>query len=415
MKRGKEKHCEGDKAKLAALEKQQSAALDAQVTATEKTEKLRYERQDQMKADAHNDFIVGIAKFYAGIFGTGAENGYVGFISWANITLMLIIAIAFERLHAFLIEAGRNIKGNIRGLEQRIAHIQSGASFQNEFRPPPNGVPLFRYQEPVKDGGFKETGIGFTAPVGKPATAQSGFVGFKDTNGMQAKTGSDNRPFYGFNDPKKQAALDVLNLADGSEDRKTLDNRTRNKTYRQELASGGKVYRDKALDAPAPTRPANQKAGGTGLQNPALGTAEEHYSLPLEASPKVPEGRQDSHPSRPSAEGIQPLQPKGAEEGAIPKVPEGQQTEKATLTDGLYERWVSAIRAGQCAASVKQSWGWVQKQIAGSQAEKLTFNNREITAVVQLFFVRAIRDGYARLNPKYTSPKCGLPKYQWIA
>ncbi|QLQ33930.1 MAG: hypothetical protein HZT40_22485 [Candidatus Thiothrix singaporensis] len=98
---GREKHCEGDKAKLAALEKQQNVSLKAQVEATKETEQMRYDRQDKMKADAHNDFIVGIAKFYAGIFGAGAGNEYVGFISWANITMMLIIAIAFERLHAF--------------------------------------------------------------------------------------------------------------------------------------------------------------------------------------------------------------------------------------------------------------------------------------------------------------------------
>lgn len=175
LKRGKEKHCEGDKAKLAALKASQQESLTAQVEATKETEQLRYDRQDKMKADAHNDFIVGIAKFYAGIFEAGAENQYVEYISWANITLMLIIAVAFERLHAFLIEAGRDIKGNIRGLEQRIAQIQTGASLPNDIKTPPAGTPLFRYQE--NDGGFKRSDIGFTAPI-KAASAKSDFIGF---------------------------------------------------------------------------------------------------------------------------------------------------------------------------------------------------------------------------------------------
>ena len=54
---------------------------------------------------------------------------------------------------------------------------------------------------------------------------------------------SDDRPFYGFDDPKKQAALDALNLANGSEDRKT-------KTYRTANREGYEGFQDTALDAP---------------------------------------------------------------------------------------------------------------------------------------------------------------------
>jgi hypothetical protein len=141
-------HCDGDKAKLDALEKQQAAALSAQVAASSETQKLRYERQDQMKADSHNDFIVGLAQLYAALFGDGTEKAYVAFISWGNITLMLIIALAFERLHAFLIEAGRDIKGNIRGIEQSIAQMQDSSSpLANNKHLPPIGTPLFKHQQ----------------------------------------------------------------------------------------------------------------------------------------------------------------------------------------------------------------------------------------------------------------------------
>jgi hypothetical protein len=441
------KHCDGDKAALAALEKQQSAALNAQVVASAESEKLRYERQDKMKADAHNDFIVGLAQFYSSVAYALSgepkpENAYIEYIAWGNITLMLIIAIAFERLHAFLIEAGRDIKGNIRGIEQRIAQLQQGSSnYAGLSHLPPVGSPLFKYQDEPKDGGFKTTGIGFTAPVGKPTTAQSGFVGFKDTNGIKP-TPAPVDPNWKYINPtlEKREVRDIMDRGNekptpapvkadkpeiietsgfkqSPEQRAIVDrlHQEQMKTYREELRGGSHQFKDVPLDRPTPARPAHQKAGATGLQNPALGSAEEHYPLPLEASPKVPEGSHSAPPSRPSAEGGDTLQPKGAEGGDLPKVPEGQQGGKVAVPDGLYERWASAIRAGECGASVKQSWHWVQKQIAGSQTEKLTFNNREITAVVQLFFSRALRDGYARINPKYTSPKCGFPKYLWIA
>lgn len=216
------KHCDGDKAKLDALENQQTAALNAQVTANAETQKLRFERQDQMKADAHNDFIVGLARFYAALFGDSTEKAYVAFISWGNITLMLIIAVAFERLHAFLIEAGRNIKGNIRGLEQSIAQLQESTSpLAHNKHLPPVGTPLFKHQQA---GNHAPTPFSPAPAMAKNDGAYSGTkIGFTANRG-------DDRPFYGFDDPKKQAALDALNLATGSEDRKTLGKRTTNLT-----------------------------------------------------------------------------------------------------------------------------------------------------------------------------------------
>jgi len=263
------KHCNGDKAKLDALEKQQAAALNAQVVASAETQKLRYERQDQMKADAHNDFIVGLAQFYAAIayFGNTPENAYVDFISWGNITLMLIIAIAFERLHAFLIEAGRNIKANIRGIEQSIAQMQDSTSpLANNKHLPPVGTPLFKHQQ-----------MGNNSPTPfNPAPAMAkrepmeweekprAFPGFVNTDNMpKTKAATDDRPFLGFKDPKKQAALDALNLANGSEDRKT-------KSYRSANREGYEGFQDTALDAPvnrptpaSPSLPKGSEGSGT--------------------------------------------------------------------------------------------------------------------------------------------------------
>ncbi|HRJ95005.1 hypothetical protein [uncultured Thiothrix sp.] len=279
------KHCDGDKAKLDALENQQTAALNAQVAASSETQKLRYERQDQMKADAHNDFIVGLAQFYAALFGDGTEKAYVAFISWGNITLMLIIAIAFERLHAFLIEAGRNIKGNIRGLEQSIAQMQESTSpLAHNKHLPPVGIPLFKHQQA---GNHSPTPF-------NPATAMAkrdplaweenprAFPGFKDTNNMpKAKAEPDDRPFYGFDDPKKQAALDALNLATGSEDRKTLGKRTTNLTGKpdkpdqplhERVDIHARVGKHESSDKLSTYQQAEQAKVGTMIDCPQCGT-----------------------------------------------------------------------------------------------------------------------------------------------
>lgn len=83
------------------------------------------------------------------------------------------------------------------------------------------------------------------------------------------------------------------------------------------------------------------------------------------------------------------------------------------VPDDLYGAWVSAVNSGECLPSLKSSWHWLQKRIAGNQQSKMTFNNRELHAIAQAFFLRAVKDNHASINPRYTTPKCGLPKYLW--
>lgn len=389
---GKEKHCEGDKAKLAALQQQQSAALGAQVAASAETEKLRYQRQDQMKADAHNDFIVGIAKFYAALFGTGTENEYVGFISWANITLMLIIAIAFERLHAFLIEAGRDIKGNIRGLEQRIAQLQERSNpLAGGKHLPPVGQPLFKHNMEPKDGGFKTTSIGFNAPIGKPAVAksESRFVGFKDTNGL--------KPAPAPVKAEQPEIVESSGFKQSPAQREMVDklHQEQMQTYRQELRSGSRQFRDQPLDRPAPAMPTNQKQGATGLQNPALGTAEEQHPLPI-GEPEQPQGK-------PQAGGSEELS------GETPSKPQAGGSDDPT--GSLYPVWVAAVRAGECRPSVDETWKWIQKRIAPKETGSKTNDRTRIGKMQKGFFARAIHEGLMTINQNYTN---GGKKYLWV-
>lgn len=133
-------------------------------------------------------------------------------------------------------------------------------------------------------------------------------------------------------------------------------------TYRQALRSGHKNYQDGALDAPVSKL--HEPTLRTGSNNPAH---------------RVTQGQQ--------TQGIEkPL----------------------NIPANLYSQWCTAIRDGSCKPTVTASRSWVQKRIAASQREKLTYTPTEISAIVQVFFVKALRDGVVINNPHYTN---GKPKY----
>ena len=151
------------------------------------------------------------------------------------------------------------------------------------------------------------------------------------------------------------------------------------KTYREAIRTGAQEFHDTPLDKPlAPS--SEPQAGGVDT---------------LKQTPS----------SEPQAGGRNTLKLEG-----IRVTP---QAKSMHIPDGLYEAWVSAVNSGECLPSIKQSWLWIQKRIAGNQQAKMTFNNREINAIAQAFLLRAVKDNHASINPRYTTPKCGLPKYLW--
>ena len=58
LRAGKEKHCNGDKAKVEALRNSEQSANQANAQASIERDKLKYERQDELKANAYNPVIV---------------------------------------------------------------------------------------------------------------------------------------------------------------------------------------------------------------------------------------------------------------------------------------------------------------------------------------------------------------------
>lgn len=271
------KHCDGDKATLDSLKASDAAALqaarDIAVSTNTATLQMTYDRQDKLKADSYNAVIVSTAKFISALNGADYKDN----IKTAIVMMMLIVAIAFEILHHFLSKAKERAQNAVYGLELELAKY--------------DGQPLPKKPESVlseNNGASNKTGMGFTAPAWNnttasysPALPDHDKPVFKYQQKIQAEP--ERQPFGFVPARKSGASLGAENrrkypqtIVQPSGTRETL-------TYRDELRKDFKGFRDTALGAhsPTPAPPANQKSGGTGLQNPVLGTAEQHYPLPL--------------------------------------------------------------------------------------------------------------------------------------
>jgi hypothetical protein len=153
-------------------------------------------------------------------------------------------------------------------------------------------------------------------------------------------------------------------------------------TYNRELAGHG-IHSpdDKALD-----KAANQ-ADIQRIIDKGLGTAEPPVPGTQKTTSKVPAG-------------------------GLPEVPEKSPSKPpAGGADGLYGRWLNAVKSGECRPSVDGTWKWIQKRTTAKESGKSSFHRSHISNMQKGFFSRAIHDGLMTINPGY---KRGGKKYIWI-
>ena len=158
LKLGKEKHCNGDRAKVTALRSSEQSANQAQAQANIERDKLKYERQDELKAQSYNPVILTLARFLAGEAGD-----YKDYLKTAVVLITLFVAVCFEILHHFLSKThGASVRA-IEDLELGIAKY----SAQPEPLPSSSSVQLSTPSpEPHKQP------IGFGFPSTSPNMAQ---------------------------------------------------------------------------------------------------------------------------------------------------------------------------------------------------------------------------------------------------
>ena len=259
-------HCNGDKANLNSLKESEAKSLEAakQIAVQTNTanQKANFDRQDKLKADSYNAVIVSFARFFGAITGTN----YADNIKPAIVLTMLIVAIAFEILHHFLSHAKERAQNAKYGLELELAKYQG---FANPERP-----------ESVisqNDGGFKESSIGFNAPIGKPVTAHYSptLVEYEKPlfRYQQTPPKQEEKPGFGFIPSRMKAQTDKPEVRESNgfkQSKEQLENV-------QKLADGMAVH--------APTR--NPLHGRVGDSDPLHGRVytrtDDAYTQALEA------------------------------------------------------------------------------------------------------------------------------------
>lgn len=187
-------------------------------------------------------------------------------------------------------------------------------------------------------------------------------------------------------------------------------------TYREELRNGSRQIHDQPLDVPTATKPANQKPGRTGLQNPALGSAEEHYPLPLSTGPEIPGNVRahsgDTHmPNNVRAHPTGDVRAHSADKSLLDAVRDAQsKIDPETLKDaqGLYEVWKAALLAGEPVLSARGGRAFINVKLC--QARKKTITPAGMDALLAIWKKRGAREGTLMPNPKYTG-KPPHPEY----
>ena len=332
LKQGREPHCKGSAATLHSLLESERKLISAQQTVSVQGQKLNHQRQDKLKADSYNPFVVSLARMMAGLFG----GEYGDYVKQAIMCLMMAVAIVFELLHHFLSKVHGQTKQRINDMVLQLAAIKD--------RQEANSTPA-----PVTDNsqpfGFVQSGNSSPVTAQQP-TQQTGFK-YQQRQPAPVKDEQTDKPPFGF------------------------------------------------VPSAKAEQPTQQETGRTGKHNPVLGKSESHYELPLTEPLQV---EPESH-NRPSAEGIQS---KPVETLSRPSA-EGRKS-------GLYEAWIEAVIGGECKPSVRPTWLWIQKRIAGCETGSRTHDRTRITTMQKALFGRAIADGHMIENPNYTN---GRAKYLW--
>ena len=195
-------------------------------------------------------------------------------------------------------------------------------------------------------------------------------------------------------------------------------------TYREALRNGSQRFEDVPLDQltqTTATLPHGQRSGATGAHNPALGTQEEQQVLPLKTS--LANERAHSSNEQIITTGKAPVHsptliPSNerahsnlADKELLEAMKDAQgKIEPELLKEGygLYPKWKAAIIAGDTKLTTRDCRAFVNSNLC--QGKKRTITPDSMNALVAIWQARALKEHILMLNPKYTG-KPPHPKY----
>ena len=369
LKAGTEPHCKGDAAKLQGYLDAEKRAMDSAERAGVAAIQAKTDAIQDLKEENHKP----VFKSIRDSFGVSINTGIM--------VVTIFVSTIFEISHLLLILLLAQKQRLLTGLKSSLINAESdymrstGKTFKaedfadnsvlnmddiREHSPAPMGfgqpaTAQFKYQQVQRQPiGFVRTDAFPRENTPAPATAQP----------VTAKV---NNPKLG----KAEIQLQMPGLVEPE-----------TSTYNRELSGHGiHSPEDDALNKPA------DKADIQRIIDKGLSTAKP-------PAPTTPETT-----SKPQA-------------GGLAEAPEKTTSKpQAGGGEGLYGRWITAVKSGECRPSVDGTWKWIQKRTTAKESGKSSFHRSHISNMQKGFFSRAIHDGLMNINPKY---KRGGKKYIWI-
>ncbi|UOG93176.1 MAG: hypothetical protein L3K52_05440 [Candidatus Thiothrix sulfatifontis] len=175
------------------------------------------------------------------------------------------------------------------------------------------------------------------------------------------------------------------------------------------LKVAAKIAKSSAPATPAPVMPLQQRTGATGLHNPALGTAEAIYPLPLATAlpfhESVSEAVLPTVPAR--CETVADTVPARSQNGSGETVQNGLTGEAKQAEIDLYPQWIAKVNDKEITPGARDCKRFIS-QSTKSKDDKTGLTVQEMGRIWLNWNQRALQDGILKANPDYSN---GKPKY----
>lgn len=446
MAQGKEKHCEGSKARVDAVN-QMIATSNA--SSQQRALALAGTAKTMEKDETNYHPLVNFIREALGATGTIAS-------FMLSLTLISFFEYAFHYLggqfakaRAHLMNHGYDVTRKLRQPPRRFdgSITTYHASNTGNAAATHNAPPVAAFADSAR-----QTVSEYATKAAENIATENAKAQYARANAYNvAGDALDNAVLKvsgGFKQSPEQRQ-NALNLASMANPASALVSGNKDKTvsgstYREALRNGSQHFEDVPLDQltqTAATLPHDQRNGATGAHNPALGTQEEQHVLPLKTSlanerahssneqiittgkapvhsPTLIPTNERAHSSNECAASNEPVH--SANERAHSSIADKElleamkdakgKIEPELLKEGygLYPKWKAAIIAGDTKLTTRDCRAFVNSNLC--QGKKRTITPDSMNALVAIWQARALKEHILMLNPKYTG-KPPHPKY----
>lgn len=477
LAKGKEPHCEGSRGRLESYQQQEAAWSDrASATSTNTASALLDKAKWLEKDETNYHPLVNLIRETFGASGTvGSFLLSLVLISFFEYAFHYLGG-AYAKAREYLMQNGYDVTRRLRQPPRKhdgsISTYSDNAptplsAFKDELRGMVDNAPAAIANEYARAQHARQQV--YSKAADKLDAIQDGL-----NQKVNSQIEDDNRLFESGGKQTPEQREWVLN-----------EHARRNgKTYRQELAEGEKAYSDQPLDKPrpaprlsveatvkqihadvkasgakspeaiqaavfdafaamphpapfgddmlnkiaeritasAPAMPINQKPGGTGLQNPALGTAEEQHEMKLPVmtpglvgkdsrSENSPTPGHDSRSEKPGAPGTEnralPVMTPGLDADLLAAIKDAQGQIPADVLKeaaGLYPVWKGQVQNREIKPTKRDGFRFISANLCrGNRTRTLT--PEHMVMLLNIWQARAARDGLLIPNPDYSNGK----------